>query len=320
MVCQAATQTRFRTLKHENGFAGGATMIVRVIACFQQLQDCQMWKFSYLNSGYNLRPPDVGQQQLNPDSLVFPTYTSTTIGCFTSNSITPFPGSPLNLNSEFISPLNSQVFKPASGSSRLNASTPAKRFIFYDHSGDQRSLIFSSVNNPFQSLNPTLPSSNASYAFASNSHASNKHEEMHEDTEEIDALLYSDSEFSFDSEEASTGHSPLNIKEEEVMVSIPPKRRKLDLNHHSSIDESLVDTASSARASNLQEIPSDDDADMSYVDSGSNHDESREESGKQFQTIVKALRRIIPGGDSMDTVAVLDEAIRYLKSLKTASI
>ncbi|KAI0495292.1 hypothetical protein KFK09_025442 [Dendrobium nobile] len=277
-----------------------------------------MWKFSYLNSGYNVRPPDVGQQQLNPDSLLFPTYTSTTIGCFTSNSITPFPGlgvqgSPLNLNSEFISPLNSQVFKPASSSSRLNASTPSKRFVVYDHSGDQRSLIFSSVNDPFQTLNPTLPSSNASYAFASNSHSNNKHEEMHEDTEEIDALLYSDSEFSFDSEEASTGHSPLNMKEEEVMVSIPPKRRKLDLNH-SSIDESLIDTASSAIASNFQEIPSYDDADMNYVDCGSNlDDESRD---KQFQTIVKALRRIIPGGDAMDTAAVLDEAISYLKSLK----
>ncbi|XP_020685206.1 transcription factor bHLH143 [Dendrobium catenatum] len=277
-----------------------------------------MWKFSYLNLGYNVRPPDVGQQQLNPDSLLFPTYTSTTIGCFTSNSITPFPGlgvqgSPLNLNSEFISPLNSQVFNLASSSSRLNASTPAKRFLVYDHSGDQRSLIFSSVNNPFQTLNPTLPSSNASYAFASNSHSNNKHEEMHEDTEEIDALLYSDSEFSFDSEEASTGHSPLNMKEEEVMVSIPPKRRKLDPNH-SSIDESLIDTASSAIASNFQEIPSDDDADMNYVDSGSNlDDESRD---KQFQTIVKALRRIIPGGDAMDTAAVLDEAISYLKSLK----
>lgn len=42
MVCQAAGQTRFRGLKHENGIAGGATVIVRVIACFQPLQDCQV--------------------------------------------------------------------------------------------------------------------------------------------------------------------------------------------------------------------------------------------------------------------------------------
>lgn len=42
MVCQAASQTRFRALKHENGIAGCATIIVRVIACFQPLQDCQV--------------------------------------------------------------------------------------------------------------------------------------------------------------------------------------------------------------------------------------------------------------------------------------
>ena len=42
MVCQAASQTRFRALKHENGVAGCATIIVRVIACFQPLQDCQV--------------------------------------------------------------------------------------------------------------------------------------------------------------------------------------------------------------------------------------------------------------------------------------
>ncbi|KAA8545647.1 hypothetical protein F0562_020902 [Nyssa sinensis] len=48
MVCQAATQTRFRALKHENGIAGRATIIVRVIACFQPLQDCQAEYFRHL--------------------------------------------------------------------------------------------------------------------------------------------------------------------------------------------------------------------------------------------------------------------------------
>jgi hypothetical protein len=41
-VCQAASQTRFRALKHENGSAGKLTIIVRVIACYQPLQDCQV--------------------------------------------------------------------------------------------------------------------------------------------------------------------------------------------------------------------------------------------------------------------------------------
>lgn len=283
-----------------------------------------MWKFSNLNSGYNLWPPDIGQQQLNPDSSIFQTYANT-IGCFSGNSVIPFSGfgvqgSPLRLNSDFISPLNSQVFNPANSSSGMKASTPTKRLLVFDLSGDEKNLIFSSVANPFQTLNPTLPSSHASYAFASNSHASDEREEMHEDTKEIDALLYSDSEFSFDSKEASTGHSPLNMKDEEEVTSLPTpaKRRKLNLNY-SAIDESLMDTASSAKASNSPKTPSDGNANISYVDSGSNlDDESRDEGDKQgrIQTIVKALRRIIPGGDAMDTDAVLDEAIRYLKFLK----
>ncbi|KAH1057642.1 hypothetical protein J1N35_035707 [Gossypium stocksii] len=45
MVCQAASQTRFRALKYENGIAGSATIVVRVIACFQPLQDCQVCFF-----------------------------------------------------------------------------------------------------------------------------------------------------------------------------------------------------------------------------------------------------------------------------------
>jgi len=42
MVCQAASQTRFRALKYENGIAGKPTIIVRVIACYRPLQDCQV--------------------------------------------------------------------------------------------------------------------------------------------------------------------------------------------------------------------------------------------------------------------------------------
>lgn len=49
MVCQAASQTRFRALKHENGIAGKPTIIVKVIACFQPLQNCQVYTARFLN-------------------------------------------------------------------------------------------------------------------------------------------------------------------------------------------------------------------------------------------------------------------------------
>ncbi|KAG9136438.1 hypothetical protein Leryth_026277, partial [Lithospermum erythrorhizon] len=48
MVSQAAGQTRFRTLKHENGIAGSAAIVIRVIVCFQPLQDCQAEYFRQL--------------------------------------------------------------------------------------------------------------------------------------------------------------------------------------------------------------------------------------------------------------------------------
>ncbi|KAL8108288.1 transcription factor bHLH144 [Apium graveolens] len=37
---------------------------------------------------------------------------------------------------------------------------------------------------------------------------------------------------------------------------------------------------------------------------------------QKMKKTVKALKRIVPGGNQMNTVAVLDEAVRYLKSLK----
>lgn len=48
MVGQAASQTRFRALKHWNGIEGEPAIIVRVIACFQPLHDCQADYFRQL--------------------------------------------------------------------------------------------------------------------------------------------------------------------------------------------------------------------------------------------------------------------------------
>ncbi|KAK2662905.1 hypothetical protein Ddye_001479 [Dipteronia dyeriana] len=42
MVSQAAGQTRFRELKYENGIAGKPTIIVKVVACFKPMEDCQI--------------------------------------------------------------------------------------------------------------------------------------------------------------------------------------------------------------------------------------------------------------------------------------
>ncbi|KAG5226619.1 cyclin-D4 [Salix suchowensis] len=48
MVWQAASQTRFRALKYENGIAGKPSIIVRFIACYRPLLDCQAEYFRHL--------------------------------------------------------------------------------------------------------------------------------------------------------------------------------------------------------------------------------------------------------------------------------
>lgn len=50
--------------------------------------------------------------------------------------------------------------------------------------------------------------------------------------------------------------------------------------------------------------------------SGSFSSCNSERKRQKMKKMVKALRGIVPGGDEMNTVTVLDEAVRYLKSLK----
>ncbi|KAG1334621.1 putative Transcription factor bHLH143 [Cocos nucifera] len=165
-------------------------------------------------------------------------------------------------------------------------------------------------------------------------------EEMHEDTEEIDALLYSDSDEE-EEEAKSTGHSPVKMAaesaEEVASSTVPAKRRRVDL----ELDASLVDTASSAVADRYQDLCSEcrnkdasDDAESSCVRGGgkrrlveeeaetrsnSNHGSKRLKRAR-IQETVGVLRRIIPGGKGKDAATILDEAIRYLRTLKLKAL
>ncbi|XP_020678952.2 transcription factor bHLH145 [Dendrobium catenatum] len=260
-----------------------------------------MWKFSNFNSGNSLWPPDAGQQQnsVNP------------YGC--SLSVNPNCPLPDFGTQESFFPFNSSLYpslNPVIGSSEQEAITQTKRFLIFDHSRDQTSLVFSSVASPFEGFNLPLPASNTTYADASNCHAIEE-EEMQEDSEEIDALLYSDSECMED-EETSTGHSPFDIAEEDITSShFPAKRRRVD---SSELDASLIDTASSAIAPHSHCTLEEDDFGPSSAPKGTFR--SKRDKQERIQRTVSVLRRIIPGGKGKNTAAVLDEAIQYLKSLK----
>lgn len=270
-----------------------------------------MWEFSNLNSGSTFWPPDSGQPQ---NTIVYPTsgysYSPSFCGI-------PFPGfgvegSFLQFNPASWPPLNTPAPNPTNNSEP--DSTKTKRFLVLDHSGDQTSLLFSSVANPFEEFNPTLLASNAIHTYASNSHMSE--DEMHEDTEEIDALLYSDSDYGYDDEETSTGHSPLDM--EEIASSyLPTKRRRVD---STEIDALLMDTASSSVAPLPHYMQEDSSNDLSFVGKGEDKTgqggRSRCNKRESIQATVSMLKRIIPGGKGKDAASVLDEAIQYLKLLK----
>ncbi|KAJ8762045.1 hypothetical protein K2173_006647 [Erythroxylum novogranatense] len=54
----------------------------------------------------------------------------------------------------------------------------------------------------------------------------------------------------------------------------------------------------------------------SYKSYGGGSSSKGERKRQKMKMMVKELRSIVPGGDQMNTVTILDEAVRYLKSLK----
>ncbi|KAJ0961467.1 hypothetical protein J5N97_000085 [Dioscorea zingiberensis] len=161
-----------------------------------------------------------------------------------------------------------------------------KRVSILDQSGDQTSLVNSSavVGHGEPALDP---------------------EEMHEDTEEIDALLYSESNEQQDEDEAiSTGHSPLDMAGD---INAPATKRP-------RIDTELADTASSKGQYMCMNYNEDKSSCVQEI-----QECNKTTKRKRIQETVGVLRRIIPGaagGKAKDAAAVLDEAIRYLRSLK----
>ncbi|KNA20924.1 hypothetical protein SOVF_047900 [Spinacia oleracea] len=158
----------------------------------------------------------------------------------------------------------------------------------------------------------------------------NEISEMHEDSEDIDALLSSDcySEDDVeDDEETSTGHSPIatitaynekqdwfheNGDTDEVASSVgPTKRRKLSSTTYNTL-----------KHKELSEY--EDDAESSCIGPdhwagiGPDRAGTKKDRKEKIRETVSILQTILPvgGGDGKDAVVVLDEAINYLKKLR----
>ncbi|KAH0734163.1 transcription factor bHLH145-like [Solanum tuberosum] len=232
-----------------------------------------------------------------------------------------------------------------------------KRFLVFDQSGDQTTLLYSSPNGtPVQCLPSWHPKSPApcnlikegqqilgngiypseKYSggeYYEENHRDDVESELHEDTEELNALLYSDDDDSYseDGDEVSTGHSPSTMTAhdlpswhdemgEEVNSSEWPSKRRKQLDGGCDIP-SLVDTATSAKPFTCSDV--EDDAESSCGNSHNNQvSELVSLSGKkrprkdQILETISILQKIIPGGKGKDSMDVIDEAICYLRSLK----
>ncbi|KAL0336839.1 UNVERIFIED_CONTAM: Transcription factor [Sesamum calycinum] len=361
MVCQAASQTRFRALKHENGIAGCATIIVRVIACFQPLQDCQLLVLSgnccasmEKDCGFGIHQHSMPPLSPNMNSLV--SGLQQLKASQRNDSENWLYGMP-HFHPAFAPALNSafQEKFPAGRfefgrekSPTIGIAPVQKRFLVFDQSGDKTTLVYSSgVQTPVQHGARWVPSPlttynsnkeelrNSIYPLRSSVKDENiednsrdvTEDEMHEDTEELDALLCSDndSDFSENDEETSTGHSPSTMTDNGIQDLVEETGEEVDSFLGPTKRQKLLDggyNAPSKRKTSAH-YAFEDDAESSC---GNGNKQLKEELGsssgckrsrkEKIRETISILQSIIPSGNGKDAIVVIDEAIHYLRSLK----
>ncbi|CAA7062184.1 unnamed protein product [Microthlaspi erraticum] len=118
-----------------------------------------------------------------------------------------------------------------------------------------------------------------------------------EDPNEIDALLSTDEDYEDDDDEDEKGDS------EEVSTTRNSSR---DYGNNSA--ESCCSSYGYNKSSKKKQSKS-----LSGSASCNNNDGK---GRKKMKKMMGVLRRIVPGGEEMNTASVLDEAVQYLKSLK----
>ncbi|KAL1163952.1 hypothetical protein V6Z11_A06G037000 [Gossypium hirsutum] len=193
-----------------------------------------------------------------------------------------------------------------------------KRFLVFDQSGDQTTMIFSSSlgtpikcatwgpkspaacnfngEDPITKVNPDLHSGLIS-SNVYDENGTNTQSEMHEDTEELNALLYSDDDSYYtDDEVTSAVHSPCTMTA-----------------HPEQLEGGGTESVASSIGPTKKRKLLDDDSSCANMESSSSNKRLRIE---KIHETVSVLRSLIPSGEGKDAIMVLDEAIDYLKSLK----
>ncbi|XP_074564840.1 transcription factor bHLH145-like [Curcuma longa] len=275
---------------------------------------CPIWQFSYIISARDNRQfAAIRRQNLNP--VFFSACVSPNACVLPVTSATPFPDFYTHEASPLIPPLVPFHVTPKFDGSE-------KRYLVFDQLRDGRNFGFSSSSVPIPCIDSENPGFDVQGSTEPNTSDWHGSEEIHENTEEIDALLYSDSDDSHVVDEASTGSSPIEVVEKtvsEVASSVlSAKRKRAD----DEFDASVTDTASSQvlHFSNIStdngNKEDDNSASICFEVIDNQIEETRQLKRAKIQETVGLLRKIIPGGNAMDAITVLDKAINYLKSLK----
>ncbi|KQK21424.1 transcription factor bHLH145 [Brachypodium distachyon] len=294
------------------------------------------WKLNVDSSASNPCAADIGLDNTNSVKLL--TYPNTHVYIY-SGVAAPVPfftasvaDRPLPVSSRFVSTL-----APNMGLSRTDPP-------------NNRSLVFcqneKTSAGPFlrkRALDP-VPELQGSNETNVTDFGAQGTDDTHENTEEINALLDSDSDEGYEkvhefnkAKKSPVDNDTLSVESvasagASVGAAHPTKKRKLS----SDTDRSVVDTASSARPghSNGQKHPGNDDdaqsccigeveSDRKFALTLKDGEEAEGDSPddrklriEKIQETVAALRKIVPGGIAKDATTVLDEAISYLTSLK----
>ncbi|KAL0454359.1 UNVERIFIED_CONTAM: Transcription factor SAC51 [Sesamum latifolium] len=241
----------------------------------------------------------------------------------------------------------------------VNASwAPQKKFLIFDQSGSHTRLFFSPSFAPrdqnFTSKIPASANGQCEQVASrvdeqflmkpiveekwDENHLTDGEDEMLEDTEEINALLYSDSDDEYDDndddddcendEVTSTGHSPFSIEEDYIDKSLEELKEEVASSDESPKRRRLLDgkykksSLASAERPSKRTIPCnyEDDVESSCAGERNSHDDTgpcKREKKVKIRQALKILESIIPGLTSNDPLSIIDKAITYLKSMKT---
>lgn len=206
-------------------------------------------------------------------------------GYICSAPFAPFfggPYSPPTLN--YSMPSHGVKFQPSEACPR--------NFIICDQTDNRSQIMFHpTIQNKmcYSGLNFRFPSFEEDNAEVNTTIDGREASPMKEDSDDIDALLNYDEE------------------EEEDCDDEVVSTARTCANYPSDFFDSCSSYGSRLRKSSLPTFSQ---------DSFGNDSNCSDRKRQKVKKMVKALKSIVPGGNQMNTVTVLDEAVRYLKSLK----